>query len=70
MNNKPIDFWTLLQLVQEHISNNYADLLNDSKKNNQLRPYIQKFLRDSKYAVAEHTFVELTERIISRITGA
>lgn len=69
MNNKPIDFWTLLQLVQENISHNYAALLNEKNKHSQLRPYIQKFLRDSEYEVDGVTFEELTERIIDEMAN-
>lgn len=50
MANK-IAFVPLLSKVQEYISTNYAASLSDSRKFGQLKPYIEKYLRDNGYAV-------------------
>ena len=41
------DFWTLLHLTQEYISQNYSAALTDKEKLPQLRSYIEKYLRDN-----------------------
>ena len=57
MANK-IAFVPLLSKVQEYISTNYAASLSDSKKFGQLKPYIEKFLRDkSKNFAREIVFL-------------
>ena len=48
---KIIDFWSLLQRTQEYISKNYAQALIDEDKSQQLKNYIDKFLRDHDYKV-------------------
>ena len=48
---KIIDFWSLLQRTQEYISKNYAPALIDEDKSQQLKNYIDKFLRDHDYKV-------------------
>ncbi len=60
---KRIDFWTLLKLTQEYISQHYAAALIDHEKNSQLRAYIDKYLRDNDYKVEEYTTGELIDRI-------
>lgn len=46
---KHIEFWTLLRLTQEYISQHYASALTDKNKLNQLKSYIDKYLRDNDY---------------------
>ena len=48
---RPIDFWTLLKRVQEHISSHYAAGLTDESKLHQLKAYIDKYLRDNDFQV-------------------
>ena len=48
---RPIDFWTLLKRVQEHISSHYAAVLTDESKLHQLKAYIDKYLRDNDFQV-------------------
>ena len=48
---KIIDFWSLLQRTQEYISKNYAQALINEDKSQQLKNYIDKFLRDHDYKV-------------------
>lgn len=40
---KHIEFWTLLRLTQEYISQHYASALTDKNKLNQLKSYIDKY---------------------------
>ena len=60
---KQIDFWTLLRLTQEYISQHYAAALIDKEKNSQLKAYIDKYLRDNEYIVDGHTNKELIRKI-------
>ena len=48
---KNIDFYTLLRLTQEYISQHYAAALTDKAKLSQLKAYIDKYLRDNDYRV-------------------
>ena len=48
---KIIDFWSLLQRTQEYISKNYAAALIEQDKSQQLKNYIDKYLRDHDYKV-------------------
>lgn len=57
------DFWPLLQMVQEYISENYAAALTDREKLPQLKPYIEKYLRDNVYAEDAPARRELTDRL-------
>jgi pilus assembly protein CpaF len=61
--SKRIDFWDLLNIVQEHITEQYAAVLTDKENLSQLKSYIQKFLRDSDYEVDNLSFYELTEKL-------
>ena len=58
-----IDFWHLLALTQEHISEHYAATLTDQEKLPQLKNYIEKYLRDMKYSVEGYTGGELIDAI-------
>ena len=43
---KTVDFWNLLRMTQEYISQRYAAALIDPSKRGQLRAYIDQFLRE------------------------
>ena len=43
---KQIDFWTLLKLTQEYVSQHYAAVLTDKNKLSQLKAYVDKYLRN------------------------
>ena len=62
MANK-IAFVPLLSKVQEYISTNYAASLSDNRKFGQLKPYIEKYLRDNGYAVEGMTTNELADKL-------
>ena len=66
---KRIDFWSLLRLTQEYISQHYAAALIDQSKNPQLKAYIDKYLRDNDYVVFEENRVDrmTTAALIDRI---
>lgn len=58
-----IDFWTLLKLTQEYVSQHYAAVLTDKSKLNQLKSYIDKYLRDNDYHVECLTTKELIDKL-------
>ena len=58
-----IDFWTLLTLTQEYISEHYAAALTDKEKLSQLKAYIEKYLRDMDYIVQDYDLEGLVNRI-------
>ena len=58
-----IDFWTLLKLTQEYVSQHYAAVLTDKSKLNQLKAYVDKYLRDNDYHVENLTTKELIDRL-------
>lgn len=60
---KSIDFWTLLRLTQEFVSQHYAAALTDKAKLPQLKAYIDKYLRDNDYHVDGLTTKELIDRL-------
>ena len=60
---KQIEFWTLLRLTQEYISQHYASVLTDKNKLNQLKSYIDKYLRDNDYHVENLTTKELIDKL-------
>lgn len=62
-----IEFWPLLRLTQEYISQNYAAILTDKEKLSQLRSYIENFLRDKGYTVKGLTMNELIDRLYSEM---
>lgn len=65
--NRQIDFVTLLSMVQEHISSKYAATLTDTTKLSQLKPYIEKYLRDTAYSVEGMTDEKLCDKIYSEM---
>lgn len=58
-----IDYVPLLSMVQEHISTYYSAALNNTDKQNQLKSYIEKFLRDYEYEVEGLTTQELIDKL-------
>ena len=62
-----IDFWTLLKKIQEYLSVNYAAALTDRDRNQQLRAYIEKYLRDCGYRVPGMSTDELINRLYSEM---
>ena len=64
---KSVNYISLLQMVQEHISRNYAAALSDKKKLGQLRSYIDKYLNDTGYVVEGITNEQLSEKLYSEM---
>ena len=60
---KRIDFWSLLRLTQEYVSQHYAAALIDQSKNPQLKAYIDKFLRDNDFKVDGYTPTQVIDLI-------
>ena len=60
---KTIDFWTLLKLTQEFVSQHYAAVLTDKSKLGQLKAYVDKYLRDNDYHVENLTTKELIDKL-------
>ena len=60
---KQIDFWTLLKLTQEYVSQHYAAVLTDKTKLGQLKAYVDKYLRDNDYHVENLTTKELIDKL-------
>ena len=58
-----IDYVPLLSMVQEHISTYYSAALNNTDKQNQLKSYIEKFLRDYEYEVEGLITQELIDKL-------
>ena len=58
-----IEFWPLLRLVQEYISQTYAAALTDKDKLSQLKSYIEKYLRDKEYEVDGVTMQDLIDKL-------
>ena len=58
-----MEFWPLLRLVQEYISQTYAAALTDKNKLSQLKSYIEKYLRDKEYEVDGTTTQELIDKL-------
>ena len=65
--SKNTSFISLLQMVQEHISQNYAAALSDRKKLGQLRSYIDKYLSDTGYTVDGMSSEELSKKLYSEM---
>ncbi|OGO91724.1 MAG: hypothetical protein A2Y17_13255 [Clostridiales bacterium GWF2_38_85] len=62
-----IEFWTLLSLTQEYISERYSSVLIDKEKLIQLKAYIEKYLIDTKYAVDGHSTESLIDALYSEM---
>ena len=61
--SKQIDFWALLKLTQEYVSQHYAAVLTDKNKLGQLKAYVDKYLRDNDYHVENLTTKELIDKL-------
>ena len=62
-----IDFVSLLNIVQQYISQNYSQLLTDEDKKPQLRSYIMKFLQDHDYAVRRMTQEDVADKLYTEM---
>lgn len=58
-----IDLVPLLRSVQEFVSSRYAAALTNTEKLPQLRSYIEKYIRDYRYAVSGMTQEELVDKL-------
>ena len=58
-----INFWTLLRLTQEYISEHYAAALTDPEKLPQLKAYIEQYIRKNGDIVDGCSLHELTDRL-------
>jgi pilus assembly protein CpaF len=65
--SQSIDFWSLLSLVQKHISQNYAAALTDDEKKSQLKAYIEKFVRDKDFVVDGNENKELIDKLYTEM---
>ena len=65
--SRNVSFVSLLQMVQEYISQNYAAALSDKKKLGQLRSYIDKYLNETGYVVEGFTSEQLSKRFYSEM---
>ena len=64
---REVSFVSLLQAVQEYISQNYAAALSDKNKLDQLRSYIEKYLHDTGYVVDGYSIEELSKMLYSEM---
>ena len=62
-----IEFVPLLNLVQQYISGRYSAALTEEDKQNQLRTYIEKYLRDTEYTVEKLSMAQLTDKLYSEM---
>lgn len=62
-----IEFVPLLNLVQQYISGRYSAALTEEDKQNQLRSYIEKYLRDTEYTVEKLSMAQLTDKLYSEM---
>lgn len=62
-----IEFVPLLNLVQQYISGRYSAALTEEDKQNQLRSYIEKYLRDTEYTVEKLSMTQLTDKLYSEM---
>jgi len=60
---KPVDFVTLLERVQQYISERYAAALADKDKSAQLRSYIEKYIFDYGVVVEGMPFQILSDKL-------
>ncbi len=63
-----IEFFQLLKLTQEYISQHYAATLTDKSKLPQLKSYIEKYLRDNEYTVDGLSAKELIDKLYCEMT--
>ncbi len=62
-----IEFVPLLNSVQQYISGRYSAALTEEDKQNQLRSYIEKYLRDMEYTVEKLSMAQLTDKLYSEM---
>ncbi len=62
-----IEFVPLLNSVQQYISGRYSAALTEEDKQNQLRSYIEKYLRDTEYTVEKLSMAQLTDKLYSEM---
>ena len=60
---KPVEFVTLLERVQQYISERYAAALADKEKSAQLRSYIEKYIFDYGVVVEGMPFQILSDKL-------
>ena len=62
-----LDFISVLNKVQQHISEKYSATLTNDDKLSQLKSYIEKYLRDTGYSVHGMDITELTDKLYSEM---
>ena len=62
-----LDFISVLNKVQQHISEKYSATLTNEDKLSQLKSYIEKYLRDTGYSVHGMDITELTDKLYSEM---
>lgn len=60
--NKVVDYPTFLSLAQNFLSQNYADVLADSKTAKDIIPYIEQFYNKSGYVVKDMSATQLAKK--------
>lgn len=55
------DFRTLLDSAQKYISQHYSAVLSEKSKSPQLKPYLEKYLRDTGYTIPNMSSVETVD---------
>jgi len=66
--NSSDDFWNLLKKTQNYISGRFAASLNDQSKNEILKSYIEKYIRDELKNENESNLIILRDRIFNEMT--
>lgn len=61
--NQIIEFLTILNKTQKHISENYSAALTNEDKLPQLKSYIEKYLRDAGLEIEGLTITQLTDKL-------
>lgn len=64
---RTIDFVPLLSNVQKFISSRYSAALTQEDKQSQLKPYIEKYIRDYEYRVEGLSTEQLTDKLYSEM---
>lgn len=68
MAEQTLAFYGILERTQEYISKNYAASLIDPQKRDQVKPYIEQFLRQNDIRLDNMDFKELVNRIFREMT--
>lgn len=61
--SKPVDYATFLKLTQEYISKNYASVLSEDDKADELMSYIEHFYQNSEYVVPGINVADLGRKL-------